>query len=56
MDLRFFKSCVCAGFPSVPSGENSLGRKLVLEPDRTVGRCLFNFIDCVELFGGFKEI
>lgn len=53
---RDFKSSVCAGFPSVPSRENSLGRKLALEPDRIVGRSLFNFIDCVELFGGFKAI
>ena len=47
---RDFKSRVCAG--SMRSGENSLGKKLALEPDRIVGRSLFNFIECVELFGG----
>lgn len=53
---RDFKSSVCVGFPSVPSGENSLGRTVALEPDRIVGRSLFNFTDCVELFGSFQEI
>lgn len=52
---RDFKSAVCASFPSVPSRENSLGRKLALEPDRLVGRSLFNFTDCVELFGASEE-
>lgn len=55
MDLReIFKGCVCAGFPSVLSRENSLGRKLALEPDRILGRSSCNFMDYVELFGGFK--
>lgn len=49
-DERDFKSCVCAG--SVRSGGNSLGKKLALEPDRIVGRSLFNFIERVELSGG----
>ena len=53
---RDFKSAVCAGFPSVPSRENSLGRKLALEPGRIVGGSSFNFTDCVELFGASKEI
>lgn len=50
---RDLKSFVCAGFPLVPSGENSLGRKLALEPARIVRRSLFNLMDCVGLVGGF---
>lgn len=53
---RDFKNSVCAGFLPVTSRENFLGRKLALEPDRIVGRSLFNSTDYVELFGGFKEI
>jgi hypothetical protein len=53
---RFLKSCVWAAFPSAASRENSLGRKLALELDRIVTKILCNFIKCVKVLRGFKNI